>query len=295
MEAIIEASLIGMIAGTVAGIVAVLAALPWKREAEPTVWFRIFTPLLIGSAFIVALLAKHGFPKQFFPKESWWSLLHVAVVATVIPAIGAALPKRWLIGTLLTIVATASAAALLLRTPTVIEQPWIWKAALGGAVVVSWVVLEPLARRHRGALVPLGLSIVFIALFVLVLGRMGFALATPGLPAVAAAMGVVTITAWIKPRIGIAFGAIMTIATLGAGTLVIAWMNAGHDISGTPHFAPVAIATSPVLLWIAEAPPMRKLPPWIRTGIAVALTAVVASGAVTIAMVMQEPDPYVGY
>ena len=296
MEKIIEASLIGMIAGTAAGVVAVLVALPWKRDAQQPVLFRVAAPALLGAAFITALLAKEGVPKLFFPKESWWSLLHIAAVATVISTLGAALPKRWLVGTLLTVVVTAGGAAVALRTPTIIEQPWLWKAILGGIIIVGWCVLEPLARRHSGALVPFGMSIVFIACFALVLGRMGFARAAPGLAAAAAALGMITIGAWIKPAINVAPGTVTTSLALAAGTLLIVWMHTGYkDLGDTPGYAPILVGSSPVALWAAELPPMRKLPPWLRTCIAIVLVAVVAGGAVLVAMLTQEPDPYAGY
>lgn len=294
MDAIINALQISAALGIAAGILAAFAALPWKRADDPPQVFITLATLLIGAAFIAALLASEGWP-GWKPKESWWSLLHIAAVGTVIPAVGAALPTRWSLAPLVAVLATAVAAALLLRTPTIVEQPWIWRLVLGGGIVVGWMVLEPLAKRHRGALMPFGLSFVFIALFVLVLGRMGFARAAPGLSAAAAALGMITIGAWIKPRVRISRGVITTALTLGAGSLVIAWMNAGTSISGTPAWTPLVVVGSPLALWLAEVPAMRKAPPWMRTGIAVLITACLAGGAVAVAMAMQEPDSYAGY
>jgi len=292
LQQIIEKAMTGIGIGVIAGILAVLAALPWKRKTQPGTRFRLAAVVLLGAAYIAPLLAAESWP-GWKPGESWLWVMHAVGAATIIAAAVAALPASWL-GRLAGAVAAAGVVGWLFHTPANVETSTPWQMAVAGSVLLGWVALEPLASKRTGVTVPLGLGLVFIAAFVLLLDRMNFARAAPPLAAGAAAMGMIALGALVKPSIDLARGALLVALPMLTTTIAAGWL-AVRAYTDLDWWVPIAVAAAPLALWVGEVPPVRNRRPWVRVTIAVAATVLIAGGALILAVLTAEPDPYAGY
>lgn len=290
MERIIEAALMAVGIGIAAGILAVLAAVPWKRSTSPCVRFRVAVPLLLGAAFIAALVAKEGWVGRT-PDASWLSVVHVIGAVSALAIITAALPRRWWLG-LVMAVGAAVATGWLLRVPASVEpQAMRWKLIAAGGTLLGWLALEPLATKRNGVTLPLGLSLSFIAAFLLLLDRMNFARAAPPLAAVAAGLGMIALGALIKPRIHLARGALIAVLPMLMSMIAVGWL-AVRDYTALNWWVPLAVAAAPLGLWLGELPVLRRKPAWLRVSVAVLAVIVIAGGSIAFAALTAEPDPY---
>jgi len=292
VQAIIEAASIGIAVGLVAGILAVLAAVPWKPSKEPRGWFHVAVPLLLGAAYVGTLLIKEGWP-GWKPDESWLRLMHVVIAATVIAVITGPMTGWWWLR-VVTAIVVAGAVAWLFDTPASIDQPMQWKLIVAGHALIGWAALEPLAAKRDGVTLPLGLTLVFIAAFVLLLDRMNFARAAPPLAAVAAALAMIAIGALIKPSINLAHGTLLAVLLMLYGTIITGWLYV-QSYTQLDWWVPGAVAAAPLALWIGEAPLLRSRRRWLHVTIAVGFTALIAGGGIAFAALTAEPDPYAGY
>lgn len=162
---------------------------------------------------------------------------------------------------------------------------------LCGAVLVSWMLLEPLAARRPGASLPLAFMVFFTGLSIF-----AFETDSTSWPIVLGAMsgvcGAALVAAWLNPALSFQRGATPLLAALPAAVL---WQRAWYYYGEAPWYTFVLPLTAFGLLWLGELPIVTRKPAWIGVIIRVLLVAIPVVAAVILAIRVQEADPYSGY
>ncbi len=192
----------------------------------------------------------------------------------------------WLAGLLL-----IPAAALLTKPIDNPTYALLGLPGLCGAVLVCWLLLEPLAARRPGASLPLAFMVFFTGLSIF-----AFMTDATSWPIVLGAMsgvgGAALVAAWLNPRLSFQRGATPLLAALPAAVL---WQRAWYYYGEAPWFAFVLPLTAFGLLWLGELPLITKRPPWMGVVVRGLLVAIPVAIAVILAMKTGETDPYYGF
>jgi hypothetical protein len=262
-------------AGLIAAAVALLFALASKRRPA---WSAAGMVLGVGLG-LAAGCAWLGVRPHWPPREDQDRLLLVLIPAVVIVEIAATVVGKWAWS--LRLALAGSAAWILLFGSSYItdlsgpgsrewspEQTWLVLSALGAGLIVVWAALAALARRTGGRSVPLALSLACIGAGVAIV-LSGYASGGQlGLPLAAAVAGVV-LSSLILP-IPLDTSGTTGVAVVGLFSLLVV----GRFFGQLTTLHAVILFLVPVVCWLPEAPPVRRLRAgyrgFIRTALVVA-------------------------
>jgi hypothetical protein len=238
--------------------------------------------------FVGALLL--GVELNWPPKEVSDQLLLVVLPAAVVTELLAALCRRWWLAWLLRLPVVLGAARVLLQGHFYLDDPtdpdsraWgpgrttLYLGGLAVALLLVWGALDGLARKGRGTSVCLALAVVCLgAGFVVMLS--GYASGgILGIPLAGALLGAA------------AAGLVFALPARQAGAVAVGVVGlfglllAGHFFASLTATHAVLLFLAPLLCWLPEVPPVRRLWPVLRgalrVGAVAALVGPVLAGA----------------
>lgn len=246
---------------SIAAVVMVVGWRPWRRST-PVRNGHWSVPIAFGIGFIVSFFIEDGLPRWPFDRYQWIGPLAAGAAAAGFAH--ALTPRRWW-SVVLIAVATAVLSGALIAPPG-----WTTIAArIGLALIVlaSVLLLEPLAARRPGPLIPFVLIISFTTTSILFF-ESGFA----KLSIVCGAMSGISTASFLLALLNRNF----TLARGGAvwiGALLPALLLIGHayDQAELPLVCFVLPLAAPLTLWLAE---IRRFKRWGPTRAALVATVV---------------------
>ena len=254
---------------------------PWQRQPriEHGYWGGA---VALGLGFIAAFYFVAG-TRGFQLQDRWhwlWMIANAAMALGVIAsAVRANSLMRMLAGTVLAI-----ATAVLFQPPLSAANTTVWKAGLGAAVFVLWLLGESLALRKAGALMPMTLVIVFAGLSIVLLQtrQAGYSLLAASLSSMC---GAAMMIAALNPRFTFANGGMHVISAMLPALCFLGWLYNSTDVPAWPF---AILLVSPLAHWIAELPALARMKSWQRASVCVVVTTIFVSIAVAWAVVVIE-------
>jgi hypothetical protein len=201
-------------------------------------------------------------------------LLFVVVPAAIVVELIAAFSRvpRW-VAWLLRVVVAAGAGVVLLHGSIDLER-WtteekaMWLGGLTATLLVVWSLLGLLMHVVPSRGVPLALSVVCAGA---ALASMFSSSATDGqlgLP-LAAALGGAALASFLLPAPP------QGAAPIGVGLVALFSLLAGSRFfADLTSLHAALLFASPLLCWLPQLPPLRKLKPWLRDGLCVLAVAI---------------------
>jgi hypothetical protein len=272
-------------AAEAAGLAAVLTAVllfasgaSWRTPGPR--WLSAAAVFALAVAFYLGFRAL-GLEAHWPPTEATHRFLYILMPAVVVVELIAVVPRfpAWVAWVLRLLVAAAAAPVLLYNsrflsdvggpgTRRWSQEETLWYlGAFAAALMVLWVLLSllPPAARARSALLALAVACVGSAAATMFSGiatdaQMGLALG--------AALAGVAAVAYLVPALQVGAG------PLGVGLVgLFGLLIEGRFFADltTPHA--LVLFCAPLLCVLPELPPVRKLWPWLRGGLRIALVA----------------------
>ena len=254
----------------------------WPRSSKrgdpikPTVkgWA---SALALGLAFATAFCRIiNGLP-TWPPPEKWQWLLPIAILAGGCGVMAGMIERpasvRWFVAIVCT-----GLTAWAFHPIASIQQPMLWRIGVGAATLLAWVCLEGSARRHRGFLTPLLLSVLFAGVSIVILQGKNANISLLA-ASVSAALGAIALVALLLTPLSLAGGATYILSALLMSMTAIAWI---YGIG-----APLALgllAATPLILRGGELVTQRASG-WKSMAIRIACCVVPVAGAVIIATI----------
>ncbi len=219
-------------------------------------------------------------------REDLDRLLGLVIPAVLLVELMGAIPRlpRWLIWILRIAIAGLGARVLLhgsmyLAGPAgpgssawTAPQAWLIFGSIAAAEAAVWVLLVVLARRSPGASLPIALAVAIGGASMSIMLSAYLAGGQAGLPLSAAILGA-SLAALVIPDTSRSVAPI-GVAVVGLSSLLVIGRFFGE--LRTDHA--VLLFTAPLLAWIPELPPLRRLPRWGRGVLRVLLVGLVVSG-----------------
>jgi hypothetical protein len=276
-------------AAVLAGVAVLLSGWPWRRPRPE--WAVAGGALGVGAG-LLAGAGLLGLAPHFPPREDRDRLLLIVLPAAVAVEVAAAFLRRlpWLTWSLRLIVA-AGAAPVLLHGSTYLTdaagpgtrewspvQACLILGALAAALAVNGVLLDHLAGQGRGRGVVLTLALAAAGAGLVVMlsgyasgGQLGVPLAA-GLVGVTAASLALGKAADLRGTIGVAVVALFALLVVGRFFGDLTTANA------------VLLFAAPLLGWLPELLPARRVGPRLRAAARAALATVPVVVALTLAV-----------
>jgi hypothetical protein len=259
---------------------AILGTRPWRRNVDLGGWG---AAVAILGGFAVAFVHSFGFP-TFPPIAAQGWLFYLTVPALIVALVQIGVRNRSF--------AIASAAIVLLAMPFLIlrrvtyveaRELWTWIGASAVGAVAWWYAMDALARRVRGASLPLLLSVVtgVAGLAVInahsqLLGQVTGSLAIPLL--------IVALAGGRSRGTSLTGGGMLALTVTFLGMLLCARFFA--DLTTRDL---VLLAVAPLAAWAGELPGLGKSDSWKRVAVrTVVVLIVLALPAVTAAKGLAE-------
>jgi len=273
--------------GVVALLLLVIAWQPWRRKNFVTQggWA---APLAIGFAvaFAYAALQKHvlipvmdtNATRQALPPippadaKAW--LMYLSLPVGFIGAVLAVARAKWWAQVPVGLLVIGGVLRMLMP-----RQDWPTVAMVTAIVWGVWVLLEPLATRAKGIIVPVSLwfSASAAAVILTDAGSQKLGLYAGAMSTVAGVVAVVALLG--KDNVSLARGGTLAFVTLLAGLLVT-----GYFYAEVTTFQAIGVLAISLTAWVTQVRPIAKLAPWKRTAIGLIVvltaTAIVATPAV---------------
>ena len=256
-------------AAVVAAAVALVCTWPWRRASPTRV--AIGTALAIGVAFILGSGFHGRWPRwsRAEAEDRLVLLLLPAVVGVEIVAAIRIMP-RWLAWFLRLVVAASAAPVLLYNSEYLTDlagagtRKWDehetihWLGGMALAIIVVWLLLGLLNRRAPSRSLPLALAVVCAGAAPTIMVS-GFVTGGPLLvPLAGALVGTAAASClWTLSR--------GDFAAVGLGLMLLyALLVMGRFFGELSTVHAALILFAPVLMWLPEFLPARKLLPWAR-------------------------------
>ncbi|MCP3905322.1 MAG: hypothetical protein GY715_16975 [Planctomycetes bacterium] len=253
---------------------------PWRRDGTLArgAWSGA---VAFGGAFLVAFVAEVG-TLEFPPAERWqWIAPLVALAVAVGLALALlveALPERaapWL--RLVAAIVLGVGAGWMLNLPRLDGVGA--RVGLGAAIAVAVVVLDLVATRHQGVLIPLVMAACLTAVSVIVLQSNNMIATIAG--ACGAATGSATLVALLRRDVSLAAGAAPVLATI---LVAVAACGYAYDYADIP-LATFALPTAALLACLAcDARPFAPLRGLTGAMLRLVLVTLICGGAVVWAL-----------
>ena len=233
--------------------------------------------LALGLAFAAAFCRIiNGLP-TWPPPEKWQWLLPIAVLAGGCGVVAGLIERpagvRWAVAIL-----SAGLTAWAFHPIASIGQPLLWRIGVAAAMLLTWACLEGSARRHRGFLTPLLLSMLFAGVSIVILQGKNANISLLA-ASTSAALGATCMIALLLTPLSLAGGATYILSALLPSMTAIAWMYA---IGAPPALA--ILAVTPLILRGGELI-SKRASGWKSMAIRFACTVVPVAGAVIIAAI----------
>jgi hypothetical protein len=243
----------------VASIIAMAATRPWRRLRDLGGWG---AALAIVATFGLAV-AHHWYVPSFPPPSAQGWLFYLAAAALVIAVVHTLRP--WdIVGIVLSCLLLLVTPLLLLKGQQATMEPaafWLWTGGTGVAMVLWWLVMEPLGRRSRGGSLPLILALVALVSGVAIMaantqtaGRTVAALAIP--------LVVIGVAGWWARGRVLGRGGMLVVALLLPGMLLFAHFFADGPI---PYI--ILLALAPLAAWAGEMRGLGERDSWKRVAV----------------------------
>ena len=257
--------------------VAMLATRPWRRGRDLAGWG---AAVAIAGGFAIAFYHVFGGMPSFPPSLAQQWLLYLGGPVIVVAIVQSFVKSR-------AIAVAASALVLgvtpwlLLRNVTFLEPRilWTWMVAAALAMIAWWAAMESLARRARGASLPLLLGIV-VAVSGLAIINSHSATMGQAAGSVAIPLFVVSLAALSSRGASLARGGMLAMTMLLLGLLLFA-----HLFLDMPARDAALLAAAPLAVWAGELPGLGKPDSWkrfaVRTAAVLAFLALPALTAIT--------------
>ncbi len=258
---------------------------PWRAAQKS--WVDTGWVLAIGIGFLLGCWVLGNRPR-WPPREDQDRLLGLVFPAIMLVELLAVWPivPRWLVGALRLAVVAGAAPVLLFGTSYLtdvagpgtrewsVRQAWLILGGLAVAVGVVWALLSLLARQAPGLshVVCLAVASAGAGLTVMLSGY-----ATggqDGLPLAAALLGAST-AALVLPR-SVRAADHLGVAVVGLFSL----LAIGRFFGELTSTHAILLFVAPLLGWLPELPPLRRITPWARGLARVILVAVLVSAVV---------------
>jgi len=274
-------------------IVAILTvAAPQRTDEEPlrerAAWR---WPLLLG--FIV-LLGHAGMSDvldfEALFDEKWKRVFYVPILGVTAGILMSFTPRWWW---LRAAIAAALGASVWMATRGVFVEadPLLAKIIPAAGTFILLCILEPLAMRERGPLLPLGMWIGTGGAAALILdsGWMSGAIAVGSM---SIAMFVIAIASFFDRRLSLADGALAVVLATTVTMLDVRYVYAvSENPAGTISPIPFVICgLAPFALWTARLPWLRDRSLWLRVPLAAFLAAMVCAVAMLTAQLGRGDD-----
>ena len=246
-----------------------LATRPWRHGRDLAGWG---AAVAVAGGFAIAFSHVFGGMPSFPPAsaQQWLVFLGVPVVGI---AVVQPLVKSRAIAVTASVIVLGITPWLLLRKVTFLEPRilWTWIAATALAMIAWWIAMESLARRARGASLPmlLGMAVGVSGLAIInshsaTMGQVAGSVAIP--------LFVVSLVAWWSRGASLARGGMLAVTVLLLGLLLFA-----HLFLDMLARDAVLLALAPLVAWAGELPGLGK--PDSRKRFAVRTVAVLAVAA----------------
>lgn len=238
-----------MLPGAFATLLLLAAWRPWRtgEEAERGEGAAWAFPVAAGAGLLVAFVSQE-WPAAFPFPQRWQSIVLVGGACTLVALVAAAI--RPAVVSLLVSAAGAAAAVAWLVDYGDLDGTFsrLQLAIAAGAAVI---VLEPLAVRRPGMVLPAVFWMAFTGLSVAVLhgGFAKLSLVAAGLSAVGGAGIVVGL---VQSRFRLARGGVTVMAPMLVVLLATAWIYQGREELGPWPW--MLLAAVPLLAWVGEVP-----------------------------------------
>jgi hypothetical protein len=224
----------------------------------------------VGAAFFLGARLVGARP-QFPPREDQDRWLLILLPASVVVEVAASLiPMRWLAWVLRLVVAAGAAPTLLYRSTYLADlsgpgsrewttaQVGLILGGLAAALATGWALLDRLALRAAGHVVPLALALAGAGAGVTVMlsgyasgGQLGLPLAG-GLAGAAVASFFLAGTPGVRGATGVGVVALFALLVVGRFFGTLTTINA------------VLLFAAPLLAWLAELPFLHRVGPRLR-------------------------------
>jgi hypothetical protein len=255
--------------------IAMLATRPWRRGRDLAGWG---AAVAVAGGFAIAFYHVFGGMPPFPPASAQQWLVFLGVPVILI-AVAQPFVKSRAIAVAASVIVLSITPWLLLRKVTFLEPRilWTWIIVAALAMIAWWAAMESLARRGRGASLPMLLGMV--------VGVSGLAIinahsATMGQAAgsVAIPLFVVSLAALSSRGASLARGGILAVTVLLLGLLLFASL-----FLDMPARDAALLALAPLAAWTGELPRLGKPDSWkrfaLRTVAVLALLALPAFNA----------------
>jgi hypothetical protein len=273
-------------------VVLLIAWRPWRCEDDgPPPRGMWGGAIAIGFGLAAAMAVFPEWPPVVPPGTRWQWLQMAAVGAAIVGVVAAfseqssrrGLPLRVVIGVALAVVAAGT-----LQPTGDVERPELWRGGLGVAVLIWWLLMEPLALRLRGPWVALALvlSCVAASSLILLAGFSKLALLVGGL---AATLGPAFVYSLWNSRGSLAGGGIAATAVLSPMSLTIGYFYMEHE-PALPLGSFALIAFAPLALWLTQLPALRRMCSWHRGALATLAVAAVLAAAIAPVVSLQAAE-----
>jgi hypothetical protein len=274
-------------AALLAGVLMLACWWPWRSRVAASVGVGRVLGEVAGFVAGCWLL---GIRPHWPLSEDLDRLLAVVVPATAVVEIGASWHKvpNWLRWAMRLVVAAGTAWVLLHGSSYLVTsstggsvawsavQTWLILVGLGAGLAIAWWLLAVLSRRAPVSTTTcLAMASAGAAVTVMLSGY-----ATGGqigLPLAGAALGTAAVSL-LLPQGSRAEGSVGIVVVVLFSLLVI-----GHFFGELTWLHLILLSCAPVLGWLPEIPPLRRVPAWLRGLLRVVLVGVLVAGVVVAA------------
>ncbi len=230
---------------------------PWRSPKSPTdkplgTWGAPSALTLSFCAVFAWLVSTPHWP----PPTQWGWLFFIVLISGVAILLVTLVPKFRLLHLFAGPLA-AGVLAWLLRPYVDEAQLWSWRLGVGVALILFWIIMEPLAHRTRGWPIPLALTLTAgtSAYVILLSGHATFALLTGTTVSV---LGVFTLFSFRNRNASLARGGILILGVILLSMLTLT--QTYFDEEGLPFACFILPLAAPAFLWIGEFPPLKRRP-----------------------------------
>jgi hypothetical protein len=259
----------------------------WPRRAPKPGFVNVGAVVGLGVAWFVGCAALGQWP-HWPPREGQDRLLFLVLPAVLLVELVSAFPvvPRWLAWLLRILVAAGTARVLLHDTTYLADlagpgsrewtpaQAWLVLLGLAAALAAVWAAVVLLAERAHGRPLPAALAVTCAGAAIAIM-LSGYATGGElGLPLAAALLGISLASLALSGRVEVT--GVLGVGLVGLFGLLVIGRFFGQLT--TTHAA--LLLAAPLLCWLPELPYLRKLRPWLRGGLQVALVAIPVAVAV---------------
>ena len=155
---------------------------------------------------------------------------------------------------------------------------WCWRLGFGSFMVVTWGLMETLARRQCGASMPIILCLTtaaaanIIAIEITTFSQLAGVLAA----AIAPCMAI----SWFRGQASLAHGPVLIFVLILSSLLLHSYF--GYTSDTVPLASFVIVLLAPLAAWVGEFPPVLSWRPWQATLVRVGAVAILLIIAITL-------------